>query len=94
MAAHGLKIKIYCLDRWEREGKERGTLMHIPFPFVYEQHSLANHRGKISCLLASLWAMPPPAFNPAVDTLETEDLFRCDETVSACKDYLFINIPV
>lgn len=78
----------------EREGKERRTLMHIPFPFVYEQHSLANHSGKISCLLASLWAMPPCAFIPAVETLETEDSFRCDGTVSACNECLFINIPV
>lgn len=47
--------------------------MHIPFPFVYEQHSLANHTGKISCLLASLWATPPSASFPAVETLETEE---------------------
>lgn len=36
--------------------EEGGTLMHIPFPFVYERHSLANHGGKISCLLAPAWA--------------------------------------
>lgn len=94
MAAHGLKIKIYCLDRWEREGKERGTLMHIPFPFVYEQHSLANHSGKISCLLASLWAMPPWALIPAVETLEMKGSFCFDGSVSVCKEHLFIKIPV
>lgn len=49
-----------------------GTLMHIPFPFVYERHSLANHVGKISCLPASLWAMPPWALIPAVETLEPD----------------------
>lgn len=80
LAAHGLKIKIYCLDRWEAERQGVyvgwvGTLMHIPFPFVYERHSLANHDGKISCLLASLWATAPlPASFPAVGTLETLQL--------------------
>ncbi len=78
----------------EREGKESGTLMHIPFPFVYEQHSLANHSGKISCLPASLWAMPLCAFIPAVETLKTEDSFCRDVAVSAHDDCLFINIPV
>lgn len=65
--------------------------MHIPFPFVHEQHSLANHSGKISCLLASLWATPPRASIPAVETLEAEDS-SCFP-VSAYKECLFINIP-